>query len=234
MGGEAILTATTILNRIPRKNSDVTPYELWKGHKPSYKHLKVWGCLAKVEIPKPKQVKIGPKTVDCIFIGYANNSSAYRFLVHKSPITDIHEGTVIESRNAHFFEEVFPRKENKEIVSRKRDYETAIGSNVGVPEPTGSEAEFEGPLPENTANPSSTSPENIAEPEALIPENSMEPESSHQENVEEPDVEPRKSKRARTAKDFGPEFLTYMVENEPKTIQEALSNPDAALWKEAI
>ena len=60
------------------------------GHAPSYKYLKVWGCLAKVAIPDPKTVKIGPKTVDCIFIGYAHNSVAYRFLVHKSEINDIH------------------------------------------------------------------------------------------------------------------------------------------------
>ena len=28
-------------------------------------------------VPIPKKVKIGPKTVDCVFIGYAHNSSAY-------------------------------------------------------------------------------------------------------------------------------------------------------------
>ncbi|MCQ7012879.1 hypothetical protein M9Y11_18700 [Clostridioides difficile] len=56
------------MNKIPHKGKDETPYELWKGHKPTYKYLKVWGCLAKVEIPKPKQVKIGPKTIDCILV----------------------------------------------------------------------------------------------------------------------------------------------------------------------
>ena len=70
----------------------------------------MWGCLANVAVPAPKKVKIRPKTVDCIFIGYAHNSSAYRFLVHKSNITDIHVNTVIESRNAPFFENVFPCK----------------------------------------------------------------------------------------------------------------------------
>ena len=53
------------------------------------------GCLAKVEVPKPKQVKIEPKAVDCILFGYENNSSAYRFLVHKSNILDIHKNTII-------------------------------------------------------------------------------------------------------------------------------------------
>ena len=73
----------------------------------------MWGCLAKVGVPKPKQVKIGPKTIDCIFIGYANNSSAYRFLVHKFAILDIHEDTIIESRNASFFENILLCKESK-------------------------------------------------------------------------------------------------------------------------
>jgi hypothetical protein len=62
----------------------------------------VWGCLAKVAVPIPKKVKIGPKTVDCVFIGYAHNSSAYRFLIHKSDIPDMHVNTIIESRNDHF------------------------------------------------------------------------------------------------------------------------------------
>ncbi|KAJ9556907.1 hypothetical protein OSB04_011521 [Centaurea solstitialis] len=62
--GEACLTANMILNRIPHKKSDKSPYELWKGRLPSYKRLKVWGCLAKVQVPLPKRTKLGPKTVD--------------------------------------------------------------------------------------------------------------------------------------------------------------------------
>ena len=63
--GEILLSANYLLNK------------LWKGRQLSYKYLRMWGCLAKVAIPKPKKVKIGLKTVDCIFIGYAQNSSAY-------------------------------------------------------------------------------------------------------------------------------------------------------------
>ena len=80
--GEAILSANYILNRIPHKKTNKSPYELWKGRRPSYKYLKVWGCLAKVAVPIPKKVKIGPKAVDCVFIRYAHNSSSYRsFLI---------------------------------------------------------------------------------------------------------------------------------------------------------
>ncbi|KAL0388370.1 UNVERIFIED_CONTAM: Retrovirus-related Pol polyprotein from transposon TNT 1-94 [Sesamum radiatum] len=48
------------------------------------------------------------------------------------------------------------------------------------------------------------------------------------------DEEPRRSKRAKRAKTFGPDFLTYLLENEPRTINEALSSPKAPFWKEAI
>ena len=95
MWREAILSANYLLNKVPRKNEQKTPYELWKGRQPSYKYLRMWGCLAKVGVPTLKKVKIVPKIVDCIFIGYAQNSSAYQFLVYKSEILDIHKNTII-------------------------------------------------------------------------------------------------------------------------------------------
>ena len=42
------------------------------------------GCLAKVNIPIYKKKKIGPKTVDYVFVGYSLHSTTYRFLVVKS------------------------------------------------------------------------------------------------------------------------------------------------------
>ncbi|GKC35797.1 retrovirus-related pol polyprotein from transposon TNT 1-94 [Tanacetum coccineum] len=82
--GEACLAANTILNKLPYKKSDKSPYQLWKGKQPSYKMMKVWGCLAKVQIPLPKRTKLGPKIVDCVYLGPAKNNAAYRFLVYKS------------------------------------------------------------------------------------------------------------------------------------------------------
>jgi len=46
--------------------------------------------------------------VDCVFVTYVYNSIAYRFLVHKSGIEDIHLNTNMESMNAIFFKDVFP------------------------------------------------------------------------------------------------------------------------------
>ncbi|KAA0046026.1 putative Polyprotein [Cucumis melo var. makuwa] len=49
----------------------------------------------------------------------------------------------------------------------------------------------------------------------------------------EVDPEPRRSKRARTVKDFGEDFEVYNVEDS-KDLTEALSSVDANLWQEAI
>ena len=84
----------------------------------------MWGCLVKVAIPLPKKLKIGPKIVDCIFIGYANNSSAYWFLVHESNITNIRKNTIMESKNASLFEDVFQCNSKEEPGSSKRMLET--------------------------------------------------------------------------------------------------------------
>ena len=56
--GETILSANYILNKLPRKKTKKTPYELWKGKKLSYQFLKVWGCLAKMAVLIPKRIKI--------------------------------------------------------------------------------------------------------------------------------------------------------------------------------
>ncbi|WVZ63012.1 hypothetical protein U9M48_012692 [Paspalum notatum var. saurae] len=74
MVGEALLISCHVLNRVPNKNKDKTPYEEWIGRKPSLSYFRTWGCLAKVNVPINKKRKLGPKTVDCIFTGYAHRA----------------------------------------------------------------------------------------------------------------------------------------------------------------
>jgi hypothetical protein len=45
---------------------------------------------------------------------------------------------------------------------------------------------------------------------------------------------PRKNKRQRTVKSFGDDFIVYLVDDTPRTIEEAYSSPDADYWKEAV
>ena len=74
---------------------------------PTFSYLRTWGCLAKMSMPITKKRKIGPKTVDCVFLGYAIHSIGYRFLIVKSGVPDMYVGTIMESRDATFLEIFF-------------------------------------------------------------------------------------------------------------------------------
>ena len=67
--------------------------------------------------------------MDCVFIGYAHNSSAYRSLIHKSDVPSMNVNTIIESRNAVFFEEIFPYKSTQVSSSLKRNFESTSSTS---------------------------------------------------------------------------------------------------------
>jgi hypothetical protein len=89
------------------KSKEKTPYEEYIWRKPLLSYLRTCGCLAKVNVPINKKRKLGPKTVDCVFLGYAHYSTAYRFLVIKSEITNVHIDTFLESHDVTFFKNIF-------------------------------------------------------------------------------------------------------------------------------
>ena len=81
--------------------------------------MRTWGCLAKVNVPINKRRKLGPKTIDCVFLGYAIHSVGYRFLIINSGVPDMHVGTIMESRDATFFESEFPMKNTPSTSSHE-------------------------------------------------------------------------------------------------------------------
>ena len=44
----------------------------------------------------------------------------------------------------------------------------------------------------------------------------------------------RKSNRQRTTKSFGDDYIMYLMDDTPTTIEETYSSHDADLWKEAV
>jgi hypothetical protein len=43
--GDAFMTTTYILNRVPSKSVPSTPYELWTDEKPNLDNLRPWGSI---------------------------------------------------------------------------------------------------------------------------------------------------------------------------------------------
>jgi hypothetical protein len=92
------------------KNKEVTPFEEWEKTRLNLSYLRTWGYLAKVNVPINKKRKLGPKTVDCVFLIYAIHSVGYRFLIINSKVPDMVERKIMESRDVTFFEDEFPMK----------------------------------------------------------------------------------------------------------------------------
>ncbi|KAA0035901.1 ty1-copia retrotransposon protein [Cucumis melo var. makuwa] len=185
---------------IPHKRLEKTPYEHGKGHAPNLSYLKVWGCLAKVPFPALKKSTVGFKTFDSIFIGYAQNSAACRFMC-------LNDKTINKSRDAEFFEHVFPLKQSL--------YAPSLSKRMHDPENTSIVNET--PVSE-TVNTSNLRYE----------------------------LELRRSKRQRTEKCFGPNFLStfiverrdeidcnftnlYLIDDDPKTYQEVLNSVKSSM-----
>ncbi|GJV37634.1 retrotransposon protein, putative, ty1-copia subclass, partial [Tanacetum coccineum] len=73
----ALESATRILNMVPTKKVDKTPYELWYGKVPNLSYLKVWGCEALVKRDTPDKLQL--RSVKCIFIRYPKAMMGYYF-----------------------------------------------------------------------------------------------------------------------------------------------------------
>ena len=155
------------------------------------------GVFAKVIVPPPKALRIGPKTVDCIFIGYAHQSTAHRFLVYESKNPDVHQNTFMEAHpnTVKYFENVFPMLGQTHASLSKAIEDEQAGPSTSVDDVVHDDAHDQPEMEEN---------------------------------------ELRRSKRARTKKSFGPDFISYMVEGEPNTYREAVSSSEGPQWKEAI
>ena len=68
-----------ILNRVPTKEVlQITPKEKWNGRKPDFSNFKIFSSECWSHIPDEKQKKLDPKSHKCIFIGYCEDSKAYR------------------------------------------------------------------------------------------------------------------------------------------------------------
>ncbi|GJS33428.1 zinc finger, CCHC-type containing protein [Tanacetum coccineum] len=125
----ALESATRILNMVPTKKVDKTPYEVWHGQPPKFSYLKVWGCEALVKrdtITKPDRLE--PRSIKYIFVGYPKETMGYSF--YYPP-----ENKVFVARNAEFFEnslitqEASGSLEDLEII-REEDTHPSIDTSL--------------------------------------------------------------------------------------------------------
>lgn len=84
------------------------------------------GCLANVAIHNPKRTKLGPRTLECVFIVIIVKLIDFSYLF-MSNTSGIDVDTIIESRDASFFESVFSYKSgSRRPTETSRDLEPIV------------------------------------------------------------------------------------------------------------
>jgi hypothetical protein len=98
--GEAINTTCHIINRVYLKpETSRTPYEIWRGKKPTIKYFWTFGGICYILRDRENLGKFDPKSDEGIFLGYSTNSRAYR-------VYNTRTETVMESINVVIDDEI--------------------------------------------------------------------------------------------------------------------------------
>lgn len=123
---EAVACAAYIINRSPTKSViNMIPEEAWSGRKHNVSHMRVFGCVAYAHVPDELRRKLDNKGEKCIFVGYSDESKAYKLY---NPISK----KVIINRDVQFIEDEawdgtldktiniaanIPQEENEDFIS---------------------------------------------------------------------------------------------------------------------
>ncbi|KAF7776600.1 hypothetical protein Agabi119p4_4993 [Agaricus bisporus var. burnettii] len=112
---EFIQTATYLTVRTLTRSTGKTPYEGWFNKKPNLSHLREIGSRAFTLILNRNNPKILARSIECVLIGYSDNSPSYR-LYHRAT----HK--VITSFHVNFIESFqTPRSTTDTIVPTDQD-----------------------------------------------------------------------------------------------------------------
>ena len=96
---EVVACATYILNRCPTKSiQNIVVEEASSGRKQNVTHMRVFGCMTYAHVPDELRKKLDNKGEKCIFVGYNDESKAYKLY---NPSTK----KVIISKDVYFIEE---------------------------------------------------------------------------------------------------------------------------------
>ncbi|GJV19745.1 zinc finger, CCHC-type containing protein [Tanacetum coccineum] len=162
--------------------------------------------LAVVRLPDLKLKTLGERDIECIFVGYAKHSKAYRFYVIE-PNDSVAINSIIESRDAIFDEHRFssvPRPSQRSLEKG-----TKYSSGSVVPERTSDEIVQQ-------SEPQLRKSKRQRTPKDFGPEFQLYLIEGTRDKVSDQ------------------HSYCFNVEDDPKTFDKAMKSQDVAFWKEAI
>jgi transposase InsO family protein len=234
---EALKTTVYILNRVPTKVVPKTPFELWKGWKPSLRHMRVWGCPSEVRIYNPQEKKLDPRTISGYFIGYAERSKGYRFYCPS------HSTRIVESRNAKFLENDLNSgsDQTRNIVSEKDHSEsqpsTPSDRLVIVHSTPQVQTGVEQPIVEVPQAADDIPVDQVVQEFPRTFEQRVEPHTSQEDGG----TTLRRSTRPKRST-IPDDYVVYLqesdynigAENDPESFSQAMSCKESELWYDAM
>jgi len=209
---EALSTAVYLKNRSPTKSlSKTTPFEAWSEEKPDVSHLRVFGCNAYSHVPRDERGKLDSKTKKCLMLGYGSTTKGYRLYdIDRKRVFYSHD--VVCDEQGTLFQKNTPRQEFSQ--ENGAGVQKEITNQEGEPV----EIDCEGdPMEEDQA------------PGPGCSESEENPDGE-----EDPASGPRHSERPRKKPDWFGNWAACLASEEPTTLKEAVTAPEAAEWRRAM
>jgi hypothetical protein len=114
---QAVHTTVHIQNKVMlRKNTDKTPYELWKGRPTNVKHFRVFGSKCYIKREDGRMGKFDFRVEKRILVGYSSTRKAYKCY-------NLRLNKVVESINVTIDETGRPESKEEENKSMKQLFE---------------------------------------------------------------------------------------------------------------
>ena len=127
---EAMKSVAYIQNRVPHSSMKwKTPFQAYFRHKSDVSNLRVFGSTAWARIPLDKRRDLQPQSIECMFIGYLDESKGFKLL-------DIKTKQIIIERSVKFDEPLQEVELVKEKTAEFPSYSTEyLDDEIGGDEP---------------------------------------------------------------------------------------------------
>lgn len=210
---EAVNSAVYLRNRsVSSSLGNKTPYELWTGKIPNISHLRIIGSKVMVHIPKVKRTKWDKKAKEMILVGYSNTTKGYR-------LYDPEANDVVISRDVTIMENIDDAE--KEIKNHE-EIITSVGDD------------------EENEKSDTVSKEDLHDASKDIITSEKETDVKKPVTPKDEEKNIRRSQRQIKPNTRFDDYELYFSAGtsdqleDPTTVEEARSRPDAEEWKRAM
>jgi hypothetical protein len=207
--GEAVNTACHIINRVYlRPETNKTPYEIWRGKKPTVKYFRTFGSKCYILRDLENLGKFDSKSDEGILLGYSTNSRAYRVFNKRTE-------TVMESINVVVDDEEVERPNSREENQIESVDSSAASTDIIKASPNVS-------LDESPSSPTTLDTAPITSKDADTPANP--PKRSWVKHNHPPEQLLGTIDEWRRLSEVANQvsYICYLAQTDPKKVDEAL------------